>query len=77
MSWQSGKLSKLENPLIETVHGVILMLKRSLYLVSWQLEILQSVNNEREERRCLQENIFRIYMSWALDVFGYLDICLI
>ena len=52
------------------------MLERSLYLVSWQLEILQSVNNEREERRCLQENIFRIYIeSHELGVFGYLDTC--
>ena len=59
----SGKLSKFENHLIETAYGAILMLKRSLYCVLWQLKNLGSMNNEtgRREGRGAVKRFFVIF----------------
>ena len=59
----SGKLSKFENHLIETAFGAILMLKRSLYCVLWQLKNLGSMNNEtgRREGRGAVKRFFVIF----------------
>ena len=59
----SKKLSKFENHLIETAYGAILMLKRSLYCVLWQLQNLGSMNNEtgRREGRGAVKRFFVIF----------------